>query len=250
LNDRLTLRQTGEQIYQELFGSALPSARPDLAELQMDFSYGRIWSRPGLSRRERMIVTLTVLCVRQNFSTLERYIPAALNLGLSPESIDEIFIQCGIYVGLSTVSEDCLALAARLYQDEGLAVPVGPSRQSDVAEMGRLGGAVADRLHAERRYEGHAPADSPLSADFYRNIIEFAYGEIWQRPGLDIRERAMCALAAFTALAYLGLAVKFAKAAPNVGLSDAEVIEVIVQTAPYAGFAPVLQLLGAAGIRT
>jgi 4-carboxymuconolactone decarboxylase len=250
VNNRLKLRRVGEQIHKELFGTEAPTARLDLAELQLDFSFGRIWSRPGLGRRERMIVALTALCVRQNFNTLERYIPAALDLGLSPQSIDEIFIQCGIYVGLNTVSEDCLALSARLYHERGLEVPVGLSRQCDVAEMERRGSAVADRLHAERRYDGHAPAESPLSANFYPNIIEFCYGEIWQRPGLDIRERAMCALAGFTALAYLGLAAKFAKASTNVGLSETEMIEVIVQTAPYSGFAPVLQLLGAAGIRT
>lgn len=250
MSDRQQLRKQGEALQAELFGESSACDHHDLAQLQHEFSYGRIWSRPGLSRRDRMIATLAALCVRQNLRVLKRYIGAALDLGLSPQSIDEILIQCGIYVGFNTASEDCLDLSARVYEERGLTRPAGAPREDSLAELSRRGNVLADRLHGARRFEGHAAADSPLCANFYPNIVDYCYGEIWQRPGLDTRERAICALAGFTALAYVGLASKFAKASLNVGLTEGEVIEVIVQTAPYAGLAPVLQVLAAAGIRT
>lgn len=250
MNDRLELRRKGKALHAELFGAGPTDGNHDLMQLQQDFAYGRIWSRPGLGRRERMIASLSALCVRGHISKHKDHIVAALDLGLSPQSIDEIFIQCGIYVGFNTVSQDCLEVSADIYRSLELEPPAASSREDSLAELDRRGSALADRLHAERRFEGHAPADSALAANFYPNIVEFCYGEIWQRPGLDMRERAICALAGFTSLVYLGLAVKFAKASLNVGLTEAEVIEVIVQTAPYTGLAPVLQVLGAAGIRT
>jgi len=66
--------------------------------------------------------------------------------------------------------------------------------------------------------------------------IRYGYGELWSRPGLNHRQRMLCALAAFTALGLEGQLKKFAKSAGNVGLTPEEVIEAIIQTAPYGGF--------------
>jgi 4-carboxymuconolactone decarboxylase len=75
--------------------------------------------------------------------------------------------------------------------------------------------------------------------------IQYGYGEIWDRPGLDRRQRALVAVAAFTALKLDGQAAKFGQSALNVGLSRAEIIEAVIQTGPYSGLAPALNALAA-----
>jgi len=248
MNDREQLRQLGKTFQEELFGAEQPSAHSDLAQLMQEFGFGRVWARPGLSRRDRMIATLSALCVRHRLRTLEQYLAAALNLGLTPQSIDEIFIQCGIYAGFGSVSEDCLDLADRVYAALGIRNTATGPRNDAMTVLTERGKAMMNRLHAERQHDGHASPHNPVTSSFYPDVIAFCYGEIWQRPGLQTRERAICALASFAALTYAGLTSKFAKASLNVGLSQKEVIEVIVQTAPYTGIAPVLQALSAIGI--
>lgn len=79
---------------------------------------------------------------------------------------------------------------------------------------------------------------------FMRTLnTEAFYGEIWFRPGLDLRRRALVAVAAFTALKLDGQVRKFGLPALNMGLSRTEVIEAVIQTAPLSGFAPALNAL-------
>ncbi len=73
--------------------------------------------------------------------------------------------------------------------------------------------------------------------DFERLTTEFAYGDIYSRPALDLRTRQLCTIAALTAL---GNGLPQLKAhingALNLGISREEIVEVIIQMALYGGF--------------
>lgn len=73
--------------------------------------------------------------------------------------------------------------------------------------------------------------------DLSRYIVEFAFGDVYSRPGLDLRSREIATIAALTAMgnAMPQLKVHIA-AALNVGLTETEIEEVIVQMSVYAGF--------------
>ncbi|HEY9644218.1 MAG TPA: carboxymuconolactone decarboxylase family protein [Coleofasciculaceae cyanobacterium] len=76
-----------------------------------------------------------------------------------------------------------------------------------------------------------------IAPDLARYIIEFAFGDIYTRPGLDLKSREIATVAALTALgnAHPQLKVHL-HGALNVGCSREEVIEIIMQMAVYAGF--------------
>ncbi|WP_428034815.1 carboxymuconolactone decarboxylase family protein [Amphritea sp.] len=76
-----------------------------------------------------------------------------------------------------------------------------------------------------------------ICPDLARYTIEFPFGDIYQRPGLNLKSREIGTVAALTALANCApqLAVHI-NGALNVGCSPEEVIEVILQMAVYAGF--------------
>lgn len=76
-----------------------------------------------------------------------------------------------------------------------------------------------------------------IAPDFARYLFEFPFGDIYARPGLDVRSREVATIAALTAMANASpqLGVHIA-AGLNVGLTRDEIVEIIMQMAVYAGF--------------
>ncbi|HEY2491059.1 MAG TPA: 4-carboxymuconolactone decarboxylase [Streptosporangiaceae bacterium] len=64
------------------------------------YAWGEIWSRPGLSRAERSMITLTALAVLRQERELAMHVRAALRNGLSPEQIQEVLLQVAVYAGV------------------------------------------------------------------------------------------------------------------------------------------------------
>lgn len=86
-----------------------------------------------------------------------------------------------------------------------------------------------------------------IAPDFARYLIEFPFGDIYSRPGLDLRSREIATVAALTALGNATPQLKVhIGAALHVGLTQDEIIEVIMQMAVYAGFPAALNGLFAA----
>ncbi|MDJ1653147.1 carboxymuconolactone decarboxylase family protein [Raoultella sp. Ech2A] len=88
---------------------------------------------------------------------------------------------------------------------------------------------------------------SDIAPDFARYLIEFPFGDIYARPGLDLRSREIATIAALTAMGNAAPQLKVHIAAGlHVGLTQEEIVEVIVQMAVYAGFPAALNGLFAA----
>jgi alkylhydroperoxidase/carboxymuconolactone decarboxylase family protein YurZ len=73
-----------------------------------------------------------------------------------------------------------------------------------------------------------------LDEDLWRIISEANFGTIWARPGLSLRDRELICMSILIAIGAHGVAIHF-KHAHNVGFSDDELKEIILQTIPYAG---------------
>lgn len=86
-----------------------------------------------------------------------------------------------------------------------------------------------------------------IAPDFARYLIEFPFGDIYSRPGLDLKSREIAVVAALTALGNAAPQLKVhLQAALNVGVSREEIVETIMQMAVYAGFPAALNGLAAA----
>jgi len=110
----------------------------------------------------------------------------------------------------------------------------------------RTGLAMLREIDAEQGDQVIA-ALADIAPDFARYVIEFPFGDIYARPGLDLRTRELAAVAALTAM---GTAMPQLKvhlhAALNVGCRQDEIVEVIMQMAVFAGFPAALNGLAAA----
>lgn len=86
-----------------------------------------------------------------------------------------------------------------------------------------------------------------IAPDFGRLLIEFPFGDIYSRPGLDLRSRELAVVAALTAMGNAAPQLKVhIQGALNVGVTRDEVVEVMMQMAVYAGFPAALNGLFAA----
>lgn len=76
-----------------------------------------------------------------------------------------------------------------------------------------------------------------IAPDFGRYLIEFPFGDIYSRSQLDLRSREIATVAALAALGNAAPQLKIhLQAALNVGVSKDEIVEILMQTAVYAGF--------------
>ncbi len=89
----------GEQVMASLEGIA-----PDLGRYILEFAFGDVYCRKGLSLQEREIITVTSLLTAGGCEAqLEVHINGCLNVGISPEKVIEVFIQCIPYTGFPKV---------------------------------------------------------------------------------------------------------------------------------------------------
>jgi 4-carboxymuconolactone decarboxylase len=72
----------------------------DFQELITRYAWGDIWSRPGLSRAERSMLTLTALTVLRQEAELAIHVRGALRNGLTPEQIAEVLLHSAVYAGM------------------------------------------------------------------------------------------------------------------------------------------------------
>ncbi|MET0233971.1 MAG: 4-carboxymuconolactone decarboxylase [Kibdelosporangium sp.] len=79
-------------------------------------AWGDIWSRPGLGRRERSLVTLALLAALQHEGELAMHVQAALRNGVTRAEISEVLLQVGLYAGVPTANR-ALAVAQEVLRD-------------------------------------------------------------------------------------------------------------------------------------
>ncbi|NWF48689.1 carboxymuconolactone decarboxylase family protein [Hydrogenophaga sp. D2P1] len=107
-----------------------------------------------------------------------------------------------------------------------------------LAKLREIDGEAGDRVLES--LDGIAP-------DFARYLIEFPFGDIYSRPGLDLKSREISVVAALTALGHVAPQLKVhIQGALNVGVTRTEVVETIMQMAVYAGFPAALNGLAVA----
>jgi 4-carboxymuconolactone decarboxylase len=249
MTTRDDLRRQAEGMRARLFGAHAPAAAhvpAELADLLSEITHGAVWSRPGLGLPERMICTLAALAANQRLPALGRHVGPALDLGLTPLAIQEVCLQSLLYSGLAAM-EDVLGECGRVFALRGVTPPPAPRDTASLEELTSRGTARMHEVHGTRAQQGYADPANAVTGAMYPAAIRYGYGAIWFRPGLSMRERALVSVAAFTALRMTEQVAKFGASALNTGLSRDQVIEAVIQTAPYGGFPPALNALAALG---
>lgn len=248
MGSRQQLQETGRRTRQALglAEGVHEELAPRYQDLIEELAFGAIWSREGLGYTDRMIVTLSVLSALERHELLPAYVHAAIELGISARTVQEVFIHAGLYAGFPT-TESALSIAARVFDERGINVLAPQTPAVELEELDRMGRTLMSALHSGRSKQGYASPDHATTADLYNLAIQYGYGALWHRPDLDRRQRLICALATFTALDNQVQLSKFVRSALEVDLTREEIVEVLMQTAPYSGFTRALNALVIAG---
>ena len=116
----MTVRRAvlGDEHVDRAVATTTPFTAP-FQDLITRYAWGDIWSRPGLSRAERSIITLTVLATLQQENELAMHVKAALRNGLTPEQIQEVLLQVAVYAGVPAANR-AFAVAQRVLSEVGV----------------------------------------------------------------------------------------------------------------------------------
>jgi 4-carboxymuconolactone decarboxylase len=102
------VREQGVQVFREMLPGVLPDGDVEIPEgsfghemlpLVMDNVFGRLWTRDGLSRRDRSLVTLGILIALRASDELKIHIQIARNNGLTEDEIAEVVYHSSGYAG-------------------------------------------------------------------------------------------------------------------------------------------------------
>jgi 3-oxoadipate enol-lactonase/4-carboxymuconolactone decarboxylase len=96
------------------------------------YAWGEIWSRPGLTRAERSMITLTALAALRQEEELAMHVRAALRNGLTPAQIREVLLQVAIYAGVPAANR-AFAVAQGILTEEGV-LTTGSALAGEAAE--------------------------------------------------------------------------------------------------------------------
>lgn len=102
-------------------------------------------------------------------------------------------------------------------------------------DIRRAGMAVRRLVLGDEHVDAAIAATDGFTADFQEMITRYAWGEIWNRPGLDRRTRSCITLAMLATLGHENELAAHLRAARRAGLSPDEIKEVLLQVAIYAG---------------
>jgi 3-oxoadipate enol-lactonase/4-carboxymuconolactone decarboxylase len=102
------VRAAGDAVRREVLGDAhvdratagTTDFTRDFQELITDYAWGSIWTRPGLDRRSRSMITLTALVALGHDEELALHLRAARRNGLSDDEIKEVLLQTAVYCGV------------------------------------------------------------------------------------------------------------------------------------------------------
>lgn len=214
---------------------ALADISPDLARLAIGFVYGEIYQRPQLSTRSRQLASVSMLAALGHAKPqLKFHLGAALNVGCTACELVELMIHLAVYAGFPVALNGIFA-AREVFQERGLShTPTHISTPAGERFSRGLGMLSAVDGHAG---EAVVAALQDTAPDLARFVVEFAFGDVYTRPGLGLLERELVTVAALTAMG---------TAAPqlcvhmhgllNVGGTREQLLELALQAAAYAGF--------------
>jgi 4-carboxymuconolactone decarboxylase len=186
LRDPAQRTLAGRQNYGEIFGVEAPEPTTLLDSTWQDYVFAEVWTRPGLDRRSRFMIAMAGAAMSPGSAVpLEGYIRGALRADeVTLPELREAALQVAVYGGWSraVAFDDAITrIAKSLGLDDGC------------FDVLRSNPWNPDVRHAEgiANYEQVmvAPAPQPEMAFFEAGIINFVFGEMWMRPGLDQRAR-------------------------------------------------------------
>jgi 4-carboxymuconolactone decarboxylase len=200
---------------------------PALDKYAQERVLGDVWKRPGLSPRDRSVVTLAALIARNQTIEMPFYLGLALENGVKPREISEIITHLAFYAGWANAMS-AVAVAKDVFEARNIGTDQIPAVSPQLLALNEA--AEADRA---KRVGDQFGAVFPGMTQYTTDVL---FRDLWLRPDLAPRDRSLVTISALIANGQGAQLTGHTNIGMNNGLTQAEIGEAITHLAFYVGW--------------
>jgi 4-carboxymuconolactone decarboxylase len=200
---------------------------PALEKYAKDVLRGDLWKRPGMSVRDRGIVTVAALIARDQTVELPYYLNLALDNGVKPVEISEIITHLAFYTGWANAM-DAVTVARDVFKRRNIGADQLPPASGPQLPLDE----AAETQRAVRVGEQFGKI-TPSLVEYTTDVL---FRDLWLRPGLAPRDRSLVTVSALVATGQVAQITYHLNRAMDNGLTREEAGEVVGHLAFYAGW--------------
>jgi len=207
---------------------------PALEKYTQGTLLGDVWKRPGLSTRDRSIVTIAALIARNQTIEMPFYFNLALDSGVKPREISEVITHLAFYSGWANAMS-AVAAAKNVFAARDIG-----SDQLPAASPSLLPIDEAAEAQRATRVEQQFGAVVPSIVQYTTDIL---FRDLWLRPDLAPRDRSLVTVSALIASGQVAQIPYHLGRAMDNGLTQPQAAEAITHLAFYVGWPNVFSAL-------
>jgi 4-carboxymuconolactone decarboxylase len=207
---------------------------PVLVNYTQDKIIDELWHRPGLSPRDRSIVTVSALVSRNAIIAYPHYFNKALDSGLKPSELSELITHLAFYASWPYAFAAVAALKD-IFEQRGVDVAQLPEVSPKLLSIEE---ALPDESDRVAFITGSVAPGSQALQHFTDEVL---YHEVWLRPGLAPRDRGLATVTILSALGQAAFLPFYMNRAVLKGVTKEEIGEALAHVAFYAGWGLAIQ---------
>jgi 4-carboxymuconolactone decarboxylase len=200
---------------------------PALEKYRQGTVFGDLWKRPGLSPRDRSIVTLSALITRNQTAEMAQYLNLALDSGVKPSEISEIITHLAFYAGWGNAMA-AVAVAKDVFGERKIAADQLSPASPQLLALNEA--AEADRAKRVGELFG---AVFPGVTQYTTDVL---FRDLWLRPALAPRDRSLVTISSLVASGQVAQLNGHIPIGMNNGLTQPEIAEALTHLAFYVGW--------------
>ena len=186
-----------------------------------------LWKRPGLTSRDRSIVTVAALIARNQTIEMPHYLNLALDNGVKPREISEIITHLAFYSGWANAMS-AAAVARDVFAQRKIGADQLPPASPALLPL--------DKDAEEKRATAVVQQFGKVSPGLVQNTTDVLFRDLWLRPDLAPRDRSLVTVSALIASGQSAQITYHLNRAMDNGLTPEEAGEVVTHLAFYAGW--------------
>ncbi len=210
------------------------SVAPALEAYTQGRLYGDVWKRPGLSPRDRSLVTVAALITRRETGALPYYINQALENGVQPREVSEMITHLAYYTGWGSAF-GAVGAAKEVFTRRGIGPDQLPSASPTPLPLNEAAEA--------QRAAGVSAQFGQVAPGVVQYTTEYLFRDLWLRPDLAPRDRSLVTVAALVASGQTAQITYHLGRAMDNGLTKEQTGEVLTHLAFYTGWPNVFSAL-------
>ena len=203
------------------------SVAPALERYTRERLFGEVWSRLGLDRRDRSLISIAALIARGQAGELGYYADNALQNGVTPAELSETIVHLAYYSGWGSAMA-AIAPVSAVFAQRGIGMDQLPDEAPQPLPLNEA--AEAQRAkNVGDQFEAVAPG-------LVRYTTDHLFRDLWLRPDLAPRDRSLVTVAALVASGQVAQVTFHLNRAMDNGLTRQQAAELVTHLAFYAGW--------------